>query len=49
MAKISFEDWFLQNEERLSIMAAEEGFDREYDYNHEDFAESMYDTEVGFD
>jgi len=40
---LSFEDWYNENEEELSIKAAESGADREYDFNSEDFAEKEYE------
>jgi hypothetical protein len=49
MEKIDFNKWLDKNEERLSIIAAEGGYDREYDFEPEDFAEAMYDDEIGFD
>ena len=42
-SKLNFEDWYNLNEEELFIKAAENGEDRELDYNSEDFAEREYE------
>jgi len=40
---LEFDEWLEENEEEVSISAAETGADREMDYAAEAYAESMYD------
>jgi hypothetical protein len=40
---LNFEDWYNENEEELSIKAAESGIDREYDFDSDDYIEREYE------
>lgn len=43
MIEKDFLTWYEENEEELSIYAAESGMDREYDFNSEDYHEERYE------
>lgn len=42
----SYQQWLEENQEELTIRAAENGMDREYDFDFDDWAEMLYDIEV---
>ena len=39
---IDFDEWYADNEDELTIEAAELGLDRELDFNFEDWAEEKF-------
>ena len=43
MTKLEYSTWLEVNEEELSVIAAETGADREYDFDFDRWAENLYD------